>query len=222
MNVWATELGADQHKADIARRIATGRRHTVDLSKVNDRYFLMMASVGFDAEANATVVESGALKRLKRRVGPAAYALAALLTLGRFRPKGVALSIDGAPVNRRLLMLILGNTRLYGGIAEITYRARADDGLLDVCVLAGRGPLDLVRRDWSVLRRQHATDPTIDYRRARRVVLDPPEPLRIQADGEDIGTTPATFTVIPAALEVIVLSKTPSGFLGDAEQKGEG
>ncbi|MFN8513944.1 MAG: diacylglycerol kinase family protein [Chloroflexia bacterium] len=222
VNVWATELGADQHEVDIARRIATGRRHAVDLGKVNDRYFLMMASVGFDAEANATVVESGSLKRLKRRVGPAAYALGALLTLGRFRSRRVALSIDGAPVNRHLLMLILGNTRLYGGIAEITYRARADDGLLDVCVLAGRGPLDLVRRGWSVLRRQHAADPAIDYRRARRVVLDPPEPLRIQADGEDIGTTPATFTVVPNALEVIVLSETPPGFLGDAEQKGEG
>ncbi|MFN8538643.1 MAG: acylglycerol kinase family protein [Thermomicrobiales bacterium] len=37
VNVWATELGADQHEVDIARRIATGRRHAVDLGKVNDR-----------------------------------------------------------------------------------------------------------------------------------------------------------------------------------------
>jgi diacylglycerol kinase (ATP) len=218
VNVWATELGAEKDEADIARRIASGRRHTVDLGKVNGRYFLMMASIGFDAETNATVVESGILKRLKRRVGPAAYALAALLTLGRFRSRRVSLYIDGVPIRRRLLMLILGNTRLYGGIAEITYRARADDGLLDVCVLAGRGPLDLARRGWSVLRRRHAADPAIDYRRARQVVVDPPEPLHIQADGEDIGVTPATFTVVPEALEVIVLSDTPPGFLGEGDE----
>lgn len=218
VNVWATELGADKHEADIARRIARGARHPVDLGRVNGRYFLMMASVGIDAEANATVASSGLLKRIKRRVGPAAYALAALLTLGRFRAGRVALFIDGAPVRRRMLMLVVGNTRLYGGIAEITYRARADDGLLDVCVLGGRGPLDLARRGWSVLRRRHAADPAIDYRRARQVVIDPSEPLRIQADGEDIGATPASITVVPAALEVIVLSDTPPGFLGEPEE----
>lgn len=218
VNVWATELGAEKSEADIARRIAQGKRHTVDLGRVNGRYFLMMASIGVDAETNATVDQSTVLKRLKRRVGPLAYGLAALFTLGRFRSNRVSLYIDGAPIRRRLLMLVVGNTRLYGGIAEITYRARADDGLLDVCVLAGRGPLDLLRRGWSVLQRQHAADPAIDYRRARHVVIDPPEPLRIQADGEDIGATPASFTVVPEALEVIVLSDTPPGFLGDPEE----
>jgi diacylglycerol kinase (ATP) len=221
VNVWATELGADEHEADIARRIAQGKRHTVDLGKVNGRYFLMMASIGFDAETNAVVVESSVLKRLKRRVGPVAYALAALVTLGRFQPRRVSLYIDGVPIKRRLLMLVLGNTRLYGGIAEITYRARADDGLLDVCILAGRGPLDLVRRGWSVIRRRHAADPAIDYRRAQHIVVDPPEPWRIQADGEDIGVTQASFTVVPDALEVIVLSDTPPGFLGEPDETGE-
>lgn len=215
VNVWATELGADEHEADVAGRIARGRRRTVDLGRVNDRYFLMMASVGFDAAASATVAGSAPLKRLKRLAGPVAYGLAALLTAARFRGRLVTLEIDGTPVTRRLLMLVVGNTRLYGGVAEITAQARADDGLLDVCILAGRGPLDLLRRAWSVLRRQHAADPAIDYCRARRVALDPATPLRLQADGEDIGTTPATFTVVPAALEVIVLSDTPPGFLGD-------
>ncbi|HEU5327748.1 MAG: diacylglycerol/lipid kinase family protein [Thermomicrobiales bacterium] len=214
VNVWATELGADEHEADLAARIAEGRRRTVDLGRVNDRYFLMMASAGFDATASAAVGASAFLGRLKRLAGPVAYACAAIMTAARFRSRRVALDIDGTPVGRRLLMLVAGNTRLYGGIAEITPRARADDGLLDVCVLAGRGPLDLLRRAWSVLRRRHAADPAIDYRRARRVVLDPRTPLRLQADGENIGVTPAVFTAIPAALDVIVLSDTPPGFLG--------
>jgi diacylglycerol kinase (ATP) len=102
-------------------------------------------------------------------------------------------------------------------VAEVTPQARADDGLLDVCILTGRGPLDLLRRAWSVLRRQHAADPAIDYRRARRIVLAPATPLPIQADGEDVGTTPATFQVVPDALDVIVLLDTPPAFLGTAE-----
>ncbi len=217
VNVWATELGADKHEADIAQRIADGHRRTVDLGQVNERYFLMMASVGFDAAANAVVSGGGLLARLKRLAGPVAYGIAALMTAARFRGRHAVLHIDGAPITRQLLMLVIGNTRLYGGIAEITPQARADDGLLDVCILAGQGPLDMVRRAWSVAHRRHAADPKIDYRRARKVVFNPKEPLSIQADGEDIGTTPATFRVVPNALDVIVLSDTPPGFLGAGE-----
>ena len=152
---------------------------------------------------------------MKRRAGALAYALALLPTFRRFRGRRVTLDIDGERFERRALMVIVGNTRLYGGIAEITHRARANDGLLDVCVLAGRGPLDLVRRFVSVLRRRHREDDQIDYRKAGRIVLDPARPLRLQADGEDIGTTPATFQVYPDALDVIVFPDTPPGFLGE-------
>lgn len=217
VNVWATELGARTHEADIARRIAEGRRRTVDLGRVNDRYFLMMASLGFDAAASAVVSESTALRRLKRLAGPVAYGVAALMTAFRFRGLRVSVTIDGVPVTRRLLMLVVGNTRLYGGVAEITFQARANDGLLDVCILGGRGPFDLLRRLWSVVRRRHAADPAIEYRRAHHIVVTSARPLHIEADGENIGVTPATFAVIPDALDVIVLSDTPPSFLGDPE-----
>jgi len=217
VNVWATELGASKDDADIAQRIVRGHRHTVDLGQVNDRYFLMMASVGFDAAANAVVSGSGPLARLKRLAGPVAYGIAALLTAVRFRGRHATLYIDGTPFRRQLLMLVIGNTRLYGGIAEITPQARADDGLLDVCILGGRGPIDLVQRAWSVARRRQAADEKIDYRRARTIIFNPKEPLPLQVDGEDIGTTPATFQVVPGALDVIVLSDTPPAFLGAKE-----
>jgi diacylglycerol kinase (ATP) len=219
VNVWATELGIKQDEADVARRIAAGHRQTIDLGRVNGRYFLMMASAGFDAETNATVAETPGLKKVKRRAGPLAYALAALHTLRHFRGRRVALDIDGARLRRRALMVIVGNTRLYGGIAEITYQARADDGLLDVCVLAGEGPLDLARRFISVALRRHRQDPGIDYRKARRIVLDPVTPLHLQADGEDIGITPATFQVLPDALDVIVFPDSPPGFLSGSEKE---
>ena len=124
VNVWATELGAAEHEPDIAQRIARGRRQTVDLGRVNDHYFLMMASIGFDATASAAVADSTPLTWLKRLAGPVAYGLAALRTATHFRGRRVTIEIDGVSVTRRLLMLVVGNTRLYGGVAEITFRAR--------------------------------------------------------------------------------------------------
>ncbi len=222
VNVWATELGAKEDAVKVAQQIANGHRRTVDLGRVNDRYFLMMASAGFDAETNATVADTPVLKQVKRRTGPLAYALATLVTFRHFRGRRVVIDIDGVSIERRALMIIVGNTRLYGGLAEITYRAQADDGFLDVCVLGGHGPLDLAKRLLSVLLRRHQADDEIDYRKARRVVLDPAKPLRIQADGEDIGTTPATFQVYPDALDVIVFPDTPPGFLSERGEGEEG
>lgn len=216
VNVWATELGAGQRLEELAAEIARGRRRVVDLGLVNDRYFLMMASAGFDAQASAEV-KGAVMKELKRKAGPLAYVVSAFRTAFRFRVREATVEIDGEVVTGSLLMLIAGNTRLYGGVTEITYQARADDGLLDIVLLIGRGPLDLLRRGWSVLRRRHHGDTGIVYRQARKAVLRPAQPLQIQADGEDIGLTPATFEVAPRALEVIVYSDDLPGFLSPDE-----
>ncbi|HEV2122638.1 MAG TPA: hypothetical protein VGW38_07675, partial [Chloroflexota bacterium] len=83
-----------------------------------------------------------------------------------------------------------------------------------------RGPLDLVRRAIAIMRRQQRTASGIDYRQAGQLTLNSSRPLRIQADGEDIGTTPATFESLPQALEVVVLSGAPPGFLAASEEAG--
>ena len=85
-------------------------------------------------------------------------------------------------------------------------------------MLTSRGPLDLLKRLVAILRRQQLSTPGIDYRRAHQIVLTSPQPLRLQADGEDIGTTPATFDAFPDALEVVILAGTPPGFLGVQEE----
>jgi diacylglycerol kinase (ATP) len=223
VNVWATELGSGDGQEDIAARIVSGRRRRIDVGRANERYFMMMASAGFDAETSALVSDTPELKQVKRRAGPLAYALAAAQTLRTFRGRRLLLEVDGRPVRRRALMVIVGNTRLYGGIAQITYQAHADDGFLDLCVLTGHGPLDLARRFVSVMLRRQRRDDDIDYRKVRRVTLatvDTTRPLRVQADGEDIGATPVTLEVLPAALEVIVFPDTPPGFLSSGDESG--
>lgn len=221
VNVWATELGVTDDQEDIAARIVAGRRRRIDVGRVNGRYFLMMASAGFDAETSALVSDTPELKQVKRRVGPLAYALAAIQTLRTFRGQQLLLEVDGESLRRQALMVIVGNTRLYGGIAQITYQAHADDGFLDLCVLTGQGPLDLARRFVAVLLRRQRQDPDIYYRKVHRVTITAPQPLHVQADGEGIGETPATLEVLPAALEVIVFPDTPPGFLAGEDTSEE-
>ncbi len=213
VNVWAKELGSGDDAGAVATKIVQGQRRAIDVGNVNDRYFLMMVSAGFDAEASAKVSETPELKQVKRHAGPVAYALAALSTLRNIRGHRLTITIDGQIIQRKALMVVVGNTRLYGGIAEITDQAIADDGLLDLCVLSGQSPLDLVRRAAAVVLRRKRQDPDIDYRKATQITLDAPRPLYLQADGEDIGQTPATIQIKPAALEAIIFPDTLPTFL---------
>jgi diacylglycerol kinase family enzyme len=81
-----------------------------------------------------------------------------------------------------------------------------DDGLLDLVVVGDVGLIDNARgmrkfRDGSYL---DEGNPKVIHTRAERVEVGSPELVRVEADGELPGGLPATFEVVPGALEVVV------------------
>ena len=207
-NVWAKESGTPGNVARALAWIATARRAPIDLGRVAatgapERCFLLMCSAGFDAEVVRRVGE-GTWR--KRRLGRAWY-MAAGVALGlRARPTAARIAVDGVELERELLFLVAGNTRLYGGLVRLTDAALADDGLLDVCVFSGRGLWGhmrlLARGLRGGLHRRAGGD--IDYVRGAEVRIDAARPLAVQADGELVGETPATLSVVPRALSVLL------------------
>jgi diacylglycerol kinase family enzyme len=137
---------------------------------------------------------------LKKKTGPLAYVVAALKALRENHP---VIDIQGAGPDSGQLVL-LGNGRFYGGSFEVFPGASLRDGLLDVCVLPTVSfwrPLQLalgmasgqVHRFWAS---RHFRCATLTLRSSSRVGL--------QLDGEYAGELPATFSVLPQALRVIV------------------
>ena len=53
-----------------------------------------------------------------------------------------------------------------------------------------------------IYRGEHVPHPNIKEMRGRVIAVDAERPLQIEGDGEVLGTTPATFTVLP---EVVAL-----------------
>ncbi len=218
-DVWAREAFIPRDPTAALAMLPQARPAPADLGIVNGRHFLLMCGIGLDAEA-VRRVDAGV--RAKRWLGRAAYAAAgAAVALGA-RPVPVAITVDGETLQRDLLVAIAGNTRLYGGVARITDAALIDDGLLDLCLFhaaGGRG--GVTHRAGLALRvlrggLHRRAGGGIDYRRATRVVLTPERPLPVQADGELIGETPATLSVAPAALTVLIAPR-PNPLFGPRE-----
>lgn len=207
-NVWVKEVRIPRNPLAAARIIAEGERRRIDLGLAStegrfacggsDRYFLLMAGVGLDGLVVGTVPEG-----LKRRLGALAYILHGLRGALSYRASIAHLLLDGQPLETDLYWMVVGNTRSYGGVIEITCQAAADDGCLDLCLFRRHGPLRAVASGLRILARRHHRAPEVLYQTVKSIEVRAPV-LPVQMDGEYVGETPMTFRAVPGALHVIV------------------
>ena len=213
INVWARELGIPLDDAGARTVLVNGQTRHIDLGCVNGRYFLLMVGIGFDG-AVTQAVERKPLKRL----GILGYTLVVLWLGPVYQGFPVVAQIDRYIVKTRALQIVVGNTQLYAGALKITWQARCDDGLLDLCIVRKRnlwGRL-IVAKDF-VLRRSQRRQ-WVRYDTFKTLKIETPTPIPYQIDGEAGGFTPAEFSIAPGVLKVVVPQKTPQGlFTKDSE-----
>ena len=82
--------------------------------------------------------------------------------------------------------------------------AEPDDGLLDVLLIGDVSKLDLVTTMPKIYRGTHLPHPKAEVLRGAVVTVEAPEPLPVELDGEQPGTTPVRFDVAPGALRLRV------------------
>jgi len=197
-NVWAKEIGVPKDATKALRLLSEGEVRPIDLGRAGERHFVLMAGVGFDA---AVVREIGPVA--KRRVGAAAFVVSGLRKAIGHRSVEAELTADDASISGELYWMLLGNSRSYGGVLNVTGRARIDDGRLQMYLLRRGGLLRLLwLLPWVVLGRHYQRPHAVSRDVAALEVRTPGLPVQI--DGEYAGETPLRFAIVPQALRVIV------------------
>ena len=100
--------------------------------------------------------------------------------------------------------VIVANGRYLGGGMKICPDAEPDDGLFDVLLIGDISKRDLVMTLPKIYRGTHLPHPKAELLRGAEVTIDAPIALPVELDGEQPGTTPATFEVVPGALRLRV------------------
>jgi YegS/Rv2252/BmrU family lipid kinase len=182
---------------DTVRTIDLGKVTVADGASTTVRYFANIAQAGL----GGSVVARAA--RLPGAFATTRYFFGFWLTLPRFRPATVRLDVDGQAFEWLAHNVVVANCRFYGGGMRVSPKSQPDDGMLDVLVMAGpkSDAYTIVPR---VYRGTHLPHRNIAELRVSRVTVETDAPYPIEADGEMLGTTPATFEVIPAALRLKV------------------
>lgn len=199
VNIWARETGLplDSWEAALEAHLG-GQVVPVDLGRADGHCFLLMAGVGWDA-AVAKRVPS----RLKRWLGDIAYLLQAAGMLPQLRTSPAHWTIDSEPREGPLAFMVIGNTRLYGGVVQFTKQAFADDGLFDVLALCPGSIVDGARLGMKTLTGRLGGDHHVLESRAHSVSIETAG-IPVQLDGDFIGETPMEFHIDPGALRVSV------------------
>jgi YegS/Rv2252/BmrU family lipid kinase len=196
-NVFAREIGLPCSGRAAADAVLYGARQTVHLGKAGERFFVLMAGIGFDGEVVASVSP-----RVKSRLGKLAYVLAALRVAWRNPGGSLRVVADGEELAGA--HAVLSNARFYGGAFRVTPDARLDDPDLHLCVFGRRTRASLLRYAIGVALNRHVAFDDVHLRRVRQVTVESPQTTYIQLDGDPGGTLPMTFTVAEDALTVIL------------------
>ncbi|HEY1320831.1 MAG TPA: diacylglycerol kinase family protein, partial [Streptosporangiaceae bacterium] len=161
-----------------------------------------MAGIGLDAEVVAATP-----RLLKRQAGWASYALAGVTHLAGPGHCFTVRLDDGEPLARRARCVVVGNAGLLPGGFVLLPRARLDDGLLDVGILAPSGPAGWLRVAHRVLTHSGRDCPQLERHQARRIEIRAGTDLPREVDGEVIAPGRSlTVTLLRSALTVRVPS----------------
>ena len=160
------------------------------------RYFANVAEVGLGAAV------ANRAERMPARLGQAKYFLGFWLVMPRFKLAQVRVQADRRTFEGPAYLVVVGNAQYYGGGMRISPRSYPGDAILDVLVFKGPKS-DSFTLLPKIYRGDHVpNDHVAELRVRRELTIDADRPLPIEADGEVLGTTPATVEILAQAIRL--------------------
>lgn len=199
-------FGLDRPPEVLARHLAGPAVTAIDLGRVRLqgpsgeealRLFANVAEVGFGGAV------ARAAARLPRRLGERRYRLGIVAAWGAFRRVPMTLRHDGGVHEAALSNVVVANGQFFGGGLKVAPRSLPDDGRFDVQAWGGT-VTDVLRAARQLQDGSHLARPDVRAWPSATVTVEATGPLAVEADGELLGTTPATFDILPRALSLKV------------------
>jgi diacylglycerol kinase (ATP) len=199
-------FGLDRAPDILAHHLASDAVHRIDVGRVRFhdaagqrqvRLFVNVAEVGFGGAVAATA------RRLPSRLGPRRYTLGIIAAWGSFRRVPMRIVHDGGAYDSDLCNLVVANGQFFGGGLKVAPRALPDDGRFDVQAWGGTVS-DVVRAARQLRVGSHLQRSDVRSWPSASVEVTTDVPVLIEADGELLGRSPASFDLLPGRLALKV------------------
>lgn len=164
-----------------------GERRKVKPTSKARHHFLLMAGLGIDAAVMGHVS-----KPLKYKLGPIAVGVSAMKELPAQHPFPIEIRAEGQGREGEVLwqgeaiQVVIGNTRKYADVVQMTPNAYIDDGVLDVAVITAGNPLTTMQQVTSLLLRRKPDNTTTEHFHGSHLVMSLPASIDLQLDGSAV------------------------------------
>ena len=208
-NDWGREWGVTIDHRLAVDIIAKGNTKVQDLAEVrslkfgkeNTRYMANIGGLGFDANVCFKVdgyKDAG-------KTGSSLYIRGLLRAFFGYTNKRFKIDVDGSTLYEgKVFSTAFGIGRYSGGGMLQTPEALPDDGLLEVTVIKKIPKLKVIFSMKKLYSGDIYTIKEVIHAKAKEVHVESAPVAKVEVDGEAVGFTPVTVTMIPQALRIVV------------------
>lgn len=200
-NDFARTLYKEYNLENILHSLINGQELFIDIAKCNNRYFLNIASVGFDAK----VVNNAKLFKKKKFIpNSLSYIISLFYTTFGFSPMNVKIEFDNNIIEDSILLLAACNGKFYGGGIPIAPKANITDGFFDLCLVKSAPFLRLITKIPKSLKGDLSNIEEVNFYNSEKVYIKSEEDLTINIDGEIFFNREVQFEIIKNGLKVMI------------------
>lgn len=187
---------------DILYRTIVGKEKLIDIGKLNDRYFLNVASCGIDARI---AFNAQRFKKLPIINGFTAYYLSILYTVLKYKNEFVNTEIDDYKFKELTVLVAFGKGSSYGGGMKVLPNAIIDDGYLEVCYIKGMNKIKILTLFPTLIKGTHgAITEYVSFFKCKTAKVSFDKEMPINIDGEIIMSKEVNFSVVPKTIKFII------------------
>lgn len=200
-NDFARHVGLSNFKI-AENTLQQGKEELIDVGCItfpnrDRRFFAAVASCGFDAKVNERA------NTISGPDGPLKYLASVFGELKDLAPTNLNLKFNNQQIVGKFTLIAVGNTSSYGGGMKITPSADLNDGLFALTIVDQANRKTLIRVLPTVFSGRHVFHPKVSVAQTNLIAISG-DRYPIYADGERMGFGPATFSVLPSRIRLLL------------------
>lgn len=177
-----------------------------DIGKVNDRYFINVAAMGFLVDVSQKTDPN-----IKNTLGVISYYLKGVTEIPNLKPIPVKITSEEYTSEDKIYFMLVMNGRSAGGFKRIAPMAEVNDGLLDVMLFKELPILELAPLLFNVMTGQHQENRNVEFFQTKKLFIESDHQVGTDIDGEKGADFPLDIQVLPKKFRINTLMNNMEG-----------
>ena len=212
-NDFARSAGISRSPEALVALLESRSTQRLDLGKIvleqtgETRYFINIAGLGLSPEVARKVSQTSSV------LGPGFNYFRQILSgFAGYEKKQVRCTAGPWQWEGKLLQMAVANGRYFGNALCIAPDARLADGQFEVAIFGDLSVWDYIRNLGNLKKGARINHEQVYYHHASQVQIESRDACGIEADGEYVGLSPATISVVSRVIRFLVPTEVHESF----------